>query len=113
MNGSHISRRAAIATASTIATGLLLPQVASAKSTEPLKGRLKQSVCKWCYKDISLEDLCKASVEIGLKSIDLLNVDELSVVKQHGLICAMVNGPGPIRDGWNETARHDELVKKS
>jgi len=93
--------------------GLVATRANADEPVKPLKARLKQSVCKWCYKDISLEDLCKASVEIGLKSIDLLSVDELPVVKQHGLVCAMVNGPGPIRDGWNEVSRHDELVKKS
>jgi hydroxypyruvate isomerase len=114
MKSNAISRRSALATAAVGAAFSTVGLRASgAERVAPLKGRLKQSVCKWCYKDISLEDLCKASVEIGLKSIDLLNVEELPVVKQHGLVCAMVNGPGPIRDGWNETSRHDELVKKS
>jgi hydroxypyruvate isomerase len=114
MKRANITRRELLRTTALGTTiGAVAASTSEAAAAAPLKGRLKQSVCKWCYKDISLEDLCKAAAEIGLKSIDLLNVEELPVVKQHGLICAMVNGPGPIRDGWNETKRHDELVKKS
>ena len=114
MSNGNISRRTALsATAVGAAMSIVGIRVNAAEPAPPLKGRLKQSVCKWCYKDISLEDMCKAAVDIGLKSIDLLDVEQLPVVKQFGLTCAMVNGPGPINDGWNEVARHDELVKKS
>jgi len=40
------------------------------------KGRIRQSASRWCYKDIPLEKLCAYGAEIGLKGIDLLNVEE-------------------------------------
>jgi len=40
---------------------------------EKLKGNINHSVCAWCYNDIPLEELCKASKNMGLQSIDLLD----------------------------------------
>lgn len=114
MHDHRITRRAALSTGTATAAGLLLAQAAPAQpAAEPLKGRLKQSVCRWCYSKISLDDLCKEAARIGLKSVELLSKDEWPVVKQYGLICAMCNGPGGIGDGWNDPKRHDELVQKS
>jgi hydroxypyruvate isomerase len=41
-----------------------------------LKGKINHSVCRWCYQDIPLEDLCKAAKDIGLQSIELVGPDE-------------------------------------
>lgn len=77
-----------------------------------LKGRIKHSVCRWCYPDISLEELCKASVEIGLKSIELVGPEEWPILKKYGLTSAMPWGAGMgIEKGFNNPDYHDELVK--
>ena len=39
---------------------------AEAQLDQKLKGRVNHSVCRWCYNDIPLEDLCKAAKEIGI-----------------------------------------------
>jgi hydroxypyruvate isomerase len=36
----------------------------------------EQSVSRWCYEQIPLEELCVYAAQIGLKAIDLLNPDE-------------------------------------
>ncbi len=114
MSSARVSRRTMMTTTSGVAAGMMLGQAASAQQpSAQLKGRLKQSVCKWCYKNQTLDELCKAAAEIGLKSVELLGPEEWPVVKQHGLICAMCSGPGPISDGWNDPKLHDDLVKKS
>jgi hydroxypyruvate isomerase len=41
--------------------------------TAPLKGRLKQSVARWCYGKISLDDLAREGARMGLKGIDLID----------------------------------------
>ena len=51
-----------------------------------LKGRVNHSVCRWCYQDIPLEDLCKSAKKIGLKSIELTGPDEWHTLKKYGLI---------------------------
>jgi hydroxypyruvate isomerase len=77
-----------------------------------LKGRIKHSVCRWCYHDIPLEELCKASVEIGIKSIELVGPEEWPILKKYGLTSAMPWGAGMgIEKGFNNPDYHDELVK--
>jgi hydroxypyruvate isomerase len=78
-----------------------------------LKGRLKQSACRWCYRDIPLENLAKAGAEIGLKGIDLLNdPNDWPVIKKYGLIPTMVSGAGTIPDACNRKDLHDKLEKE-
>ncbi len=76
-----------------------------------LKGRINHSVCKWCYPTIPLEDLCKAGKEIGLRSVELLEVKDFPTLKKHDLLCAMVSGvPGGITKGLNRVEHHDDIV---
>lgn len=85
---------------------------AADKAAGPVKGNVNHSVCKWCYPDISLEDLCIAGKDIGLRSIELLTVDQIPTVKKHGLTCAMVSGvPGGIGNGLNRLENHDKIVE--
>ena len=72
--------------------------------------RLRQSVSRWCYGKLSLEELCAASKKIGLSAIDLLDEKEWSVPAQFGLTCAMANGFGSIPKGFNRPDNHDQLV---
>jgi hydroxypyruvate isomerase len=84
-------------------------------------GKVRHSVCKWCYKGIPLETLCQAAKEIGLESIELLDPADFPIVKAHGLHCAMVSFPtiqgpdgvkiGPIPKGWNRLEHHDLLIQ--
>ncbi|ERM84664.1 hydroxypyruvate isomerase [Rhodonellum psychrophilum GCM71 = DSM 17998] len=77
-----------------------------------LKGRINHSVCRWCYNDIELEDLCKAANEIGLTSIELVGPEEWPMLKKYGLTSAMPWGAGMgIEKGFNNPDFHDDLVK--
>ncbi len=78
----------------------------------PFKGRINHSVCKWCYPKIELEDLCKSAKEIGLKSIELLDVKHFETLKKYDLTCAMVSGvPGGISSGLNRIENHDKILR--
>jgi len=79
----------------------------------PGAGRLKQSVCQWCYARIPLDDLCAAARRIGLLSVELLGEKDWPTVKAHGLTCAMANGPSTIPVGFNRPNEHDRLVAES
>ena len=61
-------------------------------SVDGSRGRLKQSVCKWCFPKMSLEDLCVVAKKLGMVGIDLLKPDQFATVKKHGLVCTMVSG---------------------
>jgi hydroxypyruvate isomerase len=113
-----ISRRAAIKTASTGAITLAMGMQPAAASPDGnqrnLKNRIHQSVCRWCYNEIPLADLCQAIREMGLTAIDLLEPSEFSTAKQHGLVCSMVSAPnrdgiGSIPKGFNRLEHHDTL----
>jgi hydroxypyruvate isomerase len=73
-------------------------------------GRIKQSVSRWCYGRIPLDDLCAAAKSYGYKGIDLLSENEWTTPKKYGLECSMANGFGSIPVGFNNPANHDKLV---
>ncbi len=73
----------------------------------------RQSVARWCFARMPLDELCREGKRIGLHAIDLLSENEWEVPKAHGLACAVANGPGPIADGWNRPDLHDKLVSES
>ncbi len=114
-----ISRRSAIRTlagsaALAAGTAPFVPPLDAAEAGAKLKGNIHHSVCRWCYGRISLDDLCKAAVRMGIESIDLLSFSEKSneweTAKKYGLVCAMCNGPDSIGYGFNRLEHHDKLV---
>lgn len=112
-----MSRRSSIRTiaggAVALAAASCLPGgSAAAESAPKLKGSIHQSVCRWCYKQIPLGDLCQAGKEMGLQAIDLLEVKDFPTIEKYDLICAMISGvPGGIPDGLNRTENHDKIVE--
>jgi len=95
--------------------GISLSQRVSAAEVaigDKLRGRIKHSVCRWCYSEVPFEDLCKVANEIGITSIELIGPDEWPIAKKHNLTCAMPNGAGKgLEYGFNDLALHDELIK--
>ena len=65
------------------AAALGAPALAGAGEDKPRasKGRIKQSVSRWCFGKWSLEELCQKAVQIGLKGIDLVGADVWPTVK--------------------------------
>ncbi len=86
---------------------------AAARGRVITKGRLKQSVSRWCYGGIELEALCKAAAAMGFHAIDLLDEKDWGVPAKHGLVCALGNGAGGISKGFNRLEHHDELVHRT
>ncbi|HEX2099012.1 MAG TPA: hydroxypyruvate isomerase, partial [Candidatus Synoicihabitans sp.] len=96
------------------AAPLLSAPLAAAEASLPqdLKGRVRHSACRWCYNKIPLEELCAAARDIGLESIELVEVKDFPVLAKYGLKCAMVFGvPGGIPQGFNRRENHDRLLK--
>ena len=86
---------------------------AFAQSAPERKGRLKQSVCRWCYAKTPMEDLAQACVKLGIEAIDLLPKDEWPVALKHGLALTVVPGPTTIPDGLNRKENHDGIEQRS
>jgi hydroxypyruvate isomerase len=84
-------------------------------------GVIRQSVCKWCFRDLPLDQFCADAKAMGLESVELLNPEDFPTLKKHGLFCAMVNAPagktpqgvnvGPIAKAFNRIEHHDTLVE--
>jgi hydroxypyruvate isomerase len=78
----------------------------------PIKrnGRIHQSVCRWCYNDISTDKLSAYAAHIGLSGVDLLKPDEYEIPRHYGLVCTMALIPGvEIPDGYNRVENHAAL----
>lgn len=76
----------------------------------PRKGRVKQSVSRWCYQQIPLDDLCASAAQMGLKAVDLLNLEEFQVPARYGLICSMgYAGGGEIASAMNRVENHAKI----
>jgi len=115
---SKMSRRSSLRVitggAAALAAVSSLPGTVAAEESpsSKLKGSINHSACRWCYSKISLDELCQAGKEMGLKSIDLLEVKEFPTLEKYGLICAMVSGvPGGITEGLNQPKNHDKIAK--
>jgi hydroxypyruvate isomerase len=95
-----------------VAGGITLASALPVSAAPGSAGRLKQSVARWCYEKMSLDDLCRHSAEIGLSGIDLVDHAEWPTVQKYGLVPAMTPGAGTIPDAWNRKENHDRLEKE-
>ncbi len=86
-----------------------LPALASQQvpTSAPSTHRIHQTVSRWCYAKIPLEDLCRAAASIGLEGIDLLKPEEYEIPARFGLRATMgYAGGGDINKGLNRTENH-------
>jgi hydroxypyruvate isomerase len=111
----RISRRSMIrqvaskVAAASLTVSPVFPSAAELQTTQ-LKGRIRQSVSRWCYEKIPLEELCEKGAAMGLKAIDLLNEGEWDVPRRYGLACGMgYGGGGEIRSGMNRAENHAKI----
>jgi hydroxypyruvate isomerase len=103
-----MTRRSALKIAAATALAAEL-KTASAQQ----KGRIKQSVARWCYKEMSLDDLCRNGAEMGLSGIDLIKPEDWPTAKKYSLVPSMVYSAATISDGWNRKESHDRLEKEA
>jgi hydroxypyruvate isomerase len=71
------------------------------------KGRIRQSVCQWCYRGMSIDQLAQSAASIGLQGVDLLQPDDYEIPRRYGLVCTMgYAGGGEINKALNRTENH-------
>jgi hydroxypyruvate isomerase len=86
-----------------------IPSLASTSDPPPAarRGRIHQSVSRWCYSHIPLERLSEHAAQIGLRGVDLLQPEEYEVPRRYGLICTMgYAGGGDIGKALNRVENH-------
>jgi len=77
-----------------------------------LKGNINHSVCRWCYNNLSLDELCLQAKKIGIKGIDLIGPKDWAILKKHDLDSPMCNGAEiSLTEGFNNKKYHETLVK--
>ena len=110
-----LTRRDALKTAGAVAAGAMLAgSQTSAQEKAVTLGKLKQSVCRWCYQRIPLEDFLKSVAALGLPAVDLLQPEEVEVAAKYGLTVSVGwpgKGGGTIPDGLNNPALHDQIYE--
>ncbi len=119
MDPNNLSRRSLMHKTSLLAAGAVAARLTGRTSAIEMskieraatKGRIKQSVSRWCYGKWSLDELCEVSKRLGLQAIDLLGPEEFETVRKHGLICSLVNTHS-LTNGLADRKFHDECLAK-
>lgn len=96
------------------AAGTVLAASAEAK---PVSGKLKQSICSWCFASRgpkwSLDKTAEVAISLGCPSIELLGPESFATLKKHKLVCAITSNGMGFQKGFNNLAHRDELVTKT
>ncbi len=77
----------------------------SAKRAKELRGRIRQSVCPWCFDPMPLETLCRHAAAMGIQSVELVQPKDWPILKKHGLVCAIA-GSHSFTKGLCDPANH-------
>ena len=119
MTNDKLSRRTFIYNASLLAAGAIVGSVARkghagmASNVEQVvkNGRINQSVSRWCYGRIPLDEFCAVVKKMGLKGIDLLRPKDFPTLKKHGLICTMTETHS-LTKGLNNKQNHAQCLEQ-
>ncbi|SDI54627.1 hydroxypyruvate isomerase family protein [Mucilaginibacter sp. P25] len=80
------------------------------QADDKLKGNINHAVCRWCYGDFTIDQLCAAAKDIGIKGIDLVGPSDWPTLKKYGLFSSMCNGAEiNLTDGFGDKQFHAKL----
>jgi len=120
MSSNRLTRRSMIRNTSLLAAGTLAARLTGTAAgaidmdkieTVCTKGRINQSVSKWCFGKWSLDETCQVAKKLGLKAIDLLGPGDFATVKKYGLVVSMVNSHS-LTNGLADKKFHAECLAK-
>lgn len=120
-SNENVSRRQLLQGLAAGTTSALVGVAAAAAQERAVtNGRIKQSVCSWCFTSAgekwTLDRTCEVARALGCPSVELLGPDSFGVVQKHGLVCAIASNtmPGPsFKRGFNNPRFHDELLART
>jgi len=101
----------AVGAAAVSVPGSLLAQTADSIEALTVKGHIRQSVSKWCFGKIPLDDFCKICKKLGMVGVDLISENDWDTVNRNDMIVTMGNGPDQIGRGFNRLEHHDGLIE--
>ncbi|HWZ77374.1 MAG TPA: TIM barrel protein [Candidatus Sulfotelmatobacter sp.] len=104
---ANLTRRAILQSSVISLAASRIPLEAGVASDIARKGRIRQSVCQWCYRQMSIDQLAQSAASIGLRGVDLLQPDDYEIPRRCGLVCTMgYAGGGEINKALNRTENH-------
>lgn len=92
-----------------------LPTASEGKTTQKrnLSGKINHSVTRWPFGDKTVEELCEWAVELGIKSVELVDPEDYATINKYGLTCAMCNSvPLHHTDSFNNPKNHEQHKKE-
>jgi hydroxypyruvate isomerase len=112
MTGFDGARRQLIRSAAALAAAGLSAPATAQPAAGGTRGRLKQSISRWCLGKMSLDEVARLALRIGYKGIDLLPPAEWPAVSRHGLVCALGSLGGPLRieKGLNRVENQEPIL---
>ena len=106
-NMRNITRRAWLQSSVASLAASQFPLKSALATAISRKGRIRQSVCQWCYRQIPVERLAEYAASIGLYGVDLLQPDEYEIPRRYGIVCTMgYAGGGEIGNALNRVENH-------
>jgi len=108
MHSGKTSRRALFKGALAVTAAASLSEILGGENSVQARAkRIRQSVSRWCYQKIPLEQLCAYAAQIGLVGVDLLEPEDYETPRRYGLICTMgYAGGGEIAEALNRPEHH-------
>ena len=116
MPNTPISRRSILgALAAGVVSAPIITPLGSSLATASelkLKGRIQQSVSRWCYDKIPWDTFCEEIKKMGIVGVDLISEKEWTLVQKYGLIPTMAPGAGSIGNGLNRKENHAKCMEE-
>ena len=89
-----------------------LAQEKTEEETGVAKGRLKQSVAFWCFQPHwDLQQTCRVAKELGCPSVELVEIKDWPVLKEHRLVCGLAFSHW-FDQGMNNPKYHEMCIGK-
>ena len=101
----------ALGTVAATVPGTLLAQTADSTEALTVKGNIRQSVSKWCFGNIPLDEFCKICKKLGMVGVDLIGENDWDTVHRNDMVVTMGNAGFGIARGFNRRENHDALVE--
>jgi len=109
-----MKRRTFLGAAGAVTLGAV-PELGRTASASPQPGRLRQSVCRWPFESVPMEEFLFGVARMGLEAVDLLYPDEWGRAEAHGLGVSTgyaSRRPRVITEGFNDPHLHDLLISE-
>ena len=111
---TNFSRRDLMTCVAVAAVGAAaLREVRADEPAAKLRGNINHSVCRGCFGNMPLDEVCKAAKAMGLKGLDLTTPEDWPTLKKYGLVATMATGAGLGCDkGFNHVEYHEQLIPR-